>query len=149
MKDLHLEDQFFDSVLYEVPETKEIKLPEGSEYAITVISDEDALSNDGNASLLSNIITALGFNYGKETNLIAVSKGQVIQFSSIKELESPRILVFGNLSSLMTTQMQHRHNTLAIVGNQEWVFSFELAEFADDKSKKMELWKAIQHWKKA
>ncbi len=149
MKDLILEDQFFDSVLFEVPEIKEIMLPSGSEYAITVISDEDELFDETNADLLSNIISALGYNYGKDTNLIAVSKGQTIKFSNIRDLESQRILVFGDLSSLMTTQMQHRLNTLAIFDHQEWVFTFGLAEFVDDKGKKMELWKAIQHWKKS
>jgi len=148
MKDLILEDQFFNSALFEVPESKEILLPEGSEHAITVISDEDALSNEGNADLLSNIISALGYNYGKDTNLIAASKGEAITFSSIKALASPRV-VFGQLSQLLTTQMQYQLNTLAILDHQEWVVSFNLSEFADDKSKKMSLWKAIQHWKKA
>ncbi len=139
-----LEEEFFDSVLFDIPETKAVP-PIDDAYYITVLHhEEDTAESD----LLQKILAACGINFNSETLLVTSTDEEVLALPSIISIKTPRVIVFGKSSKVISGSWNIPLNTLVALHDKEWLFSSSLGEMASDQEAKKALWKAIQHWKK-
>lgn len=147
MKDLILEEDFFHEVLFDVKEEQDSTILNPSDVSLVVICDKSAYDVEDYQTLANNIIKALGHTLDQNAAVWTVDQDHIIPMAKIQSLEFKYVLIFGEFRNLVSTQIALPQNTLMSIENQEWVTTFELAQFGSDKKLKMQLWTAIQHWK--
>lgn len=141
---MYLAEDFFDGVLFDIPNTKSVPSLNNESYITVLHHEQDIAQTD----LLQKILGACNINFNSETLLITASDNEVLALSSILEINSQRVIVFGEMSKVVSGSWQIPLNTLVNLHDKEWLFTSSLIEISTDQNAKKELWKAIQHWKK-
>ena len=147
MKDLILEEDFFDEVLFDIKEPQQDVVLNPQDVKLLVICDALKYAKEEHQLLAHNIIKALGYNLDSNAAVMSVDPNHIVNLADIQTRGYQYILVFGHLSTLVSTQINVPPNNLLVLNEQEWVATLPLEEFGDDKSKKMNLWNAIKLWK--
>lgn len=147
MKDLILEENFFDEVLFDIKVPQEDAILNPQNVKLLVICEGERYAEEAHQLLALNIIKALGYTIDGNAAVMPVDTNHIVNIADIQTKGYQYILVFGHLSSLVSTQINVPLNSLMILNEQEWVTTFPLEAFGEDKSKKMSLWNAIKLWK--
>ncbi len=147
MKELILEENFFDEVLFDIKLPQEDLVLNPQDVKLLVICESQHYEEEAYQLLAHNIVKALGYSMNDNAAVMPVNTKHIVNLADIQTKDYKYILVFGHLRKLVSTQINVPLNSLMILNDQEWVTTFPLEEFGEDKSKKMSLWNAIKLWK--
>lgn len=140
-------EDFFDEVLFDIKEEPDNSSLKIDNVNLLIICKHQEYVIEEHQILAHNIVKALGYTLDDTAIVMTIDHQSIANLTTIQTQGYQHVLVFGNINQLVSTQIAVPLNSLMILGEQEWVRTYTLADFGSDKSKKMQLWSSIQHWK--